>query len=354
MPGPLYIPVLPTRDNATGAYRDLAPEIRDRVSALWTVPPGVETDPTLLERKLRKAIGPAALAQRHSAGWLDAPFGDQSAAPLADVLYEYWTTSPLRPVTGPERPREQQTGAARAARESGNGLGIRVQVLGRWDDAVASATHKVLDLVGANADGLPLDLLLDLHRVFDERHDAGKEALRALDALHPLADWRDVATLSGGYPDQPGEVTAYGVLGEAARADWELWHELRHSGRDYAPLIRYGDYAALSARGIATTYTGNGGPPWGILRYTTDRAFLLVKVQARGDGRGDSIRAAAQLLTTQDDYRGPGFSWGDRWLRDCALGSGSKGTGTASTWSKAGNSQHMTYVARRVRDMGAE
>ncbi|WP_405822997.1 hypothetical protein OG705_24265 [Streptomyces sp. NBC_00838] len=244
MPGPLYVPVLPTRENATAAYGDLAPDIRDGVSPLWTVPPHADTDPILLERKLRRAIGPAARAQRHSPGWLDAPFGDQPAAPLADLLHEYWTTSPLRPVTGPERPREQQMGASRAARESGNGLGIRVQVLGRWDDAVAVATHRVLDLVNADADGLPLDLLLDLHRVFDERPDAGKEALRALDALHPLADWRDVTTLSGSYPDHPGEFTAYGVRGEAGRADWELWHELRHSGRDYAPLIRYGDYAA--------------------------------------------------------------------------------------------------------------
>ncbi|GGS45248.1 hypothetical protein AB0E75_23205 [Streptomyces griseoviridis] len=39
MSGPLYGPVLSARPYATAAYRDLAPDVRRRITPLWTPPP---------------------------------------------------------------------------------------------------------------------------------------------------------------------------------------------------------------------------------------------------------------------------------------------------------------------------
>lgn len=44
----------------------------------------------------------------------------------------------------------------------------------------------------------------------------------------------------------------------------------------------------------------------------------------------------------------PGHAEGERWLRDCAYGDGSKGSGNAETWLRAGHTQHMDFVGRLV------
>ncbi|GHH80417.1 hypothetical protein GCM10018793_35580 [Streptomyces sulfonofaciens] len=178
--------------------------------------------------------------------------------------------------------------------------------------------------------------------------DAAKEALRALDTLVPLAPWRTVAVMSGGFPEPPDgfrEGTSY----EAPRADWDTWHGIHHSGRLYLPLLHYGDYGVLPARYTARTPpSGKGGPSWGVLRYTTSRSYLFEKVLQRGDHRDAVNRAAAGRIRSLTDFRGPSAGTGEGWLRDCAHGSGT--TGNHSVWNRVGNIQHMTFLVKCLEE----
>lgn len=347
---PLYVPALPARQHAAHAYRELTPGVQRQVAPLWTLPPRPWTrESAALEERVRADISLITRVQRHHPGWLDALFADCASAPYHSLLPEYWRLTPLRPVTGPERPLQQQQLALASGSESGNGLGIRIRLTGHWDDAVVTPTRTLLGAVDKAAG---LDLLLDLSRVLGDRPDAGKEALRALDALLPLADWRCAAVISGGYPERPADVLD-ADRGEVSRSDWDLWDEIQRSERAYLSGLRYGDYAALPASGIAATPEGGGPAPWGILRYTAERTFLLAKVPTRGEGRAALRREAARWITSLNDYRGPYASAGDRWLRDCAQGVGSQGTGNPGVWNRVGNSQHMTYVVRQLA-MGSQ
>ncbi|MFJ8939794.1 beta family protein [Streptomyces sp. NPDC102365] len=344
MSAPLYVPVLPTRPHAAAAYRALTPDIQRRIAPLWTLPPRPGMLPKPLAERVAKEAGAVSTAQRRGSGWLDAPFADDSeAAVLADVLNpEWWDHRNLRPVTGPGRPGAQQSLALAAARHREDGLGIRIRLPGDWNDRTASDVAALLDQLPTDH---PADLFLDLATVLPDRPDAAKEALRALDTLVLLASWRTVTVVAGGFPEPPDDFRE-GVPYEAPRTDWETWHEIRHGDRSYLSRLRYGDYGIHQAAYVTQTPpTRGGGPPWGVLRYTTSRSYHLSKVP-HGRQYDDANREAARCLTGLADFRGADAGAGETWLRERSEGSVS--TGNHSTWNRVGNVQHMTFVVGQL------
>ncbi|MFE7384530.1 beta family protein [Streptomyces zhihengii] len=347
MSGPLYVPVLPAKSHARKAYRQLSPAVQAAVVPLWNLPPRPGLHPDVLATDVRQDIREVSRVQRHHPAWVDAPFADEAQlSVLADVLSADAEVSPLRPVTGPERPEGHRAATLEHARSTGSGLGIRVTMPGEWDDAVA---HGVRDLVARVDPAAEADLLLDLGAVRADRPDAAKESLRALDTLMPLMPWRTAAVLGGGFPDVTARLLEHGTAVEP-RWDWLVWRELTSSTREFVRRLAYGDYGVDSTRGITRgPSSGNGGPPWGALRYTTDESFVLAKVPTRGPDRAATIRAAAREILALPDFRGATAGAGEAWLRDCARGQGPRGTGNAGVWLQVGNVQHMTYVARSLQ-----
>ncbi|MEU2835894.1 beta family protein [Streptomyces sp. NPDC007076] len=346
MSRPLYVPVLPVKPHALTAYQHLAPAVQSAVVPLWNLPPRPGLPPDALRSRIQRDAHAVSKRQRHRPAWLDAPFADAAQlTALTAVLAELGGLVPLRPVTGPDRPASHQAAALAQARTSGNGLGIRVAVPGEWEGAVAVAVRDLL----ARADpAVETDLLLDLGTVLADRAGAAKEALRALDDLMPLTPWRTAAVLGGAFPAVTADMLEHGPH-VGPRRDWHTWRELSDSGRGYVRWLSHGDYGIQSARALAREASQGGGPPWGTLRYTTEGAFVLVKVLARGEDRDTVNRAAARQLVEMSDFRGAAAGGGEAWLRDCAYGQGPSGTGNAAVWLRVGNVQHMSYVVRSLR-----
>ncbi|MEK9522034.1 beta family protein [Streptomyces venezuelae] len=341
-----YVPVLPVRPHAVDAYRWLPPAGRRGIAPLWNLPPRPGAAAPAVAAAVRKDLGLVSQAQRHGAAWIDAPFADEAQlAALAELLDEYCMFGMLRPVTGPDRSPLQQTTSLVAAARGGSGIGIRVRVTGEWD---ADAAEAVRSLVARVEPILGVDLLLDMGGVLADRPDAGKEALRALDALVPLAPWRTAAVMSGGFPRVKAESLDQGLC-EEPRRDWAMWLEIEQSRRAYVPLLTYGDYGTQHTDAIAQVPNPDrkGGPDWGFLRYTTEQAFVLSKVLHSGEEKTALNRAAAREIVELADFRGPTASVGESWLRGCARGDGS--TGEFRKWLSVGNVQHLAYVAHTLR-----
>ncbi|ONK14345.1 beta family protein [Streptomyces sp. MP131-18] len=346
---PRYVPVLPVRQHARLAYLGVRPDLQAAMAPLWNLPPCPGVPPAALNNTpWKKEVDRVRGAHRRHPGWVDAPFAEEAQIPaLAEILSECTGLSGLlRPVTGPERSAAQRSAALETARLRGCGVGVRVRVPGEWSGDTAEDVDRLLAHAGPD---VPVDLLLDLCGVLPGRPDAAKEALRALDALWPLANWRTVAVLGGGFPHVTDDMLEPGALHEEPRADWRMWHETRASGRDYVPLLAYGDYGVQPVAALAQQPAG-GGPPWGVLRYTIDSWFVLCKVWNRGPDRAAGIRAAARRIRELPEFRGAVASAGETWLRDCAEGplTSKHGTGQVTDWLRAGNIQHMTFVVRSL------
>ncbi|MEU5218187.1 hypothetical protein AB0G79_18570 [Streptomyces sp. NPDC020807] len=350
MPAPLYVPALPARRSAFQAHAGLAPHVRAAVAPLWTVPPRVpgpdDPDPTALGRHLCRALRGAADAQRGLPAWLDASHAErQSPGTLGEFTHALADT-PLRPVTGVGRTVRQQLASAEAALAGGDGLGIRVSLPALPDERLRDAVGALLERTASA--GPPLDLLLDLGAVEDEHLPAEKWALRALDLLGPLHPWRTLAVLAGSFPRSVPE--GYGApLAEAERLDWDLWHMLVDGPERPGFPLTYGDYGADHPAALDRPAEAGGGSPWGVLRYTTDRTFLLGRVPTRGDGRAEAIRAAAREIVEAEDFRGSLFGEGERWLVACAGGRGGEGAGNPAVWRRVAHLQHLTKTVRDLR-----
>ncbi|MFE1771392.1 beta family protein [Streptomyces sp. NPDC059008] len=348
MSGPLYVPVLPARPHAVGAFRRLWPDVRAAIRPLWNLPPLPGAAPETLTMMVGKYVDPVSAVSRHG-GWVDAPFGeDAQTAALAEALSVYCELGLLRPVTGPERTKAQQLAAVETARRCLRGLGVRVRVTGEWDGRHGD---DVRDLLARTGPEVPVDLLLDMGALLADRPDAGKEALRALDALMPLTVWRSAVLLGGAFPRVTADMLAAGSCQEP-REEWRMWHEVHVTGRAYAPLLGYGDYGVQPPGALAQAPAPGrkGGPPWGVLRYTTDSSYLLFKTLTRGPDRIAVNRGAARRIIELPEFRGAGAGQGEEWLSDCAQGplSTGEGVGGPTEWLRAGNLQHMTYVVRSL------
>lgn len=303
---PLYVPVLPTRPHAAATYRALAPDLQRQVAPLWTLPPRPGMLPKPLAERIAKEAGDISTAQRLGSGWLDAPFADEDeAAVLADVLTPgWWDHRNMRPVTGPGRPGAQQLLALAAARHREDGLGVRVRLPDDWND------------LGRRRASRP-----DAHRpprrpVPRPRHRPARPPRRCQGGC-----------ASPGHPD-PAHVLAHGdrhgrmaspnrptTSGRASRT--------RPRVRTGRPGTRSAAANARTCPDCATATTGSnpatyvtqtppargGGPPWGILRYTTARSYHLSKVP-HGKQYDDANRQAARCFTGLVEFRGSKASAG--------------------------------------------
>ncbi|MGF6945979.1 hypothetical protein BKA18_005832 [Streptomyces auratus] len=308
-----------------------------------------DPDPAALTEWLRGKVIEVRKVQQAVPAWLDAFHVEEEPGPVIEGVWALMADSPLRLVTGVERADWQTTACAELARASGNGVGIRVLLPGLPDERHADAVQALLDRIGTTP-SIALDLLLDLGAVTDEHHLADKWALRALELFGPLHPWRVVAMMAGAFPRTLPE-SFRALPEEAHRFDWDAWHMVRHARPEDPLHVTYGDYSAHHVGGADQPADSGGGPPWGFLRYTTERTFLLVKVPTEGLGHSAVVRSLARHLVEAPDFRGPVCSAGERWLRDCAYGAGSRGSGNPAKWTWAGHVQHMTYVLRELRKL---
>lgn len=353
MPELLYVPVLPVKPHAARAFAWLSPADQRCAAPLWTLPP---QEQGALQRLPESAIRGIARSRRFSRGaWLDLPFAPGITESAATRLGELWTVGTLTPVTAPDRPRRLHDLAVASARSALGGarIGIRVSLPGRWKESRADEIQNLItDITRSSEFGdapTAMDLLLDLGTLLEDRPDAGKEVLLALDVLVPLAPWRHIAILSGASSKQPISDLPPGGHDYGTRHDWVLWHAIRNAGRDYSTRVHYGDYGALPAGDVALMQRTRSGPAaWGAIRYTTDSDFLYTKFLTCGEGHHESIRTAAGVVLRSEAYRGLRDGWSHRWLESCANGSG--GVGNAELWNRVSNHQHLTFVIGALRD----
>ncbi|MFF0749318.1 hypothetical protein [Streptomyces sp. NPDC004267] len=347
MAEPSYVPVLPARPSARKAYALLEPAARAATAPLWVLP---SRGPATRRHPVRETLDELARTRGGGPAWVDTRGAESDAdpRPVEEALREVLARTALRPVTGPERPVRQQDACAAAAAAGGDGLGLRIVPAALTDERLATRLHHLLPRLA----GLPVDLLLDLGAVHDRhRHGlAEKSALTALALLGPLRDWRTVAVLAGSCPGADAVPDDYGApFAEAERYDWDLWHFLVRSPDGRRPRLTYGDYGAGHPRSTDQPAAPGGGPPWGLLRLTGERTFLLGKVPTRGDAHAADVRRAAAALVDTEDFEEAPHSEAREWLRACATGRGREGAGHPGVWAWAAHNQHLTFVVHQLR-----
>jgi hypothetical protein len=189
----------------------------------------------------------------------------------------------------------------------------------------------------------------DVHLIFDCGELAPEEALTAaavrgaLLQLPHAAEWRTLTFAGTGMPSGTADVGADNTV-ELSRVEWRVWRLLMEGAAAHR-LPTFGDYAVQHPDPLSDfdpRYMDSSAQ----LRYTIASSWLIARgrgVKARGMAQ---IRRLATKITTHHEFSGPDFSWGDKWLVDCADGSCS--AGNQGVWRKATTNHHLAFVVNQL------
>lgn len=349
-----YVPILHAKLGEFGALVEADDHVLEGLTPLLQVPP-VDIDPDTDEPKRTL---------------------DQHLAPLAGRVLDYWGSTrrlfvdlpevalgesmsdgqhPVEavfqacrdrgvqavPVTAPSRDHEYQAAVRGVVRTDGRGCMLR---LGQNDlEAIeGEGLQELLDETSVDASGV--DLMVDLGWVPSQSLGTVRIAVATvLRDLPYLERWRTLTLGLTTFPDTLTDVSTRGT-GTIARDDWDVWSSLASEQR-VPRLPAFADYAVAGA-------AIDPGLDFRIIdmvaniRYTAEREWVIFRgagVKANGY---EQYRSLCRLVIDHPHWRGPGYSWGDRYIAECAAGT--EGTGNMTTWRKVATSHHLQTVNEQI------
>lgn len=295
--------------------------------------------------------GPLIIDAAAVPGARDNPYYSPMAQALERLTYAGLHVRPtVRPSDSPD--------ALRLVGQVMDNHGIRDVCLRMADEdlddteqPVTVGIERTLNLLGVEPNRV--DLLLDFAAIPDERTAsfASRIARLVLSGVPHRDDWRHVAVVGGAFPSDLNGVQP-GVPTELPRYDVTL-HEFVSKHAAGARALDYGDYAIANPVQV----TGVGFAPAPQIRYTTDKAWIVIK-GLRRDPRASQqfFDICRQLMTvTRVDATS---SWGDDYIvRAAAASEDATQTdvkpGNAMTWRAIGTSHHIAKVVSDLASRGA-
>jgi T4 beta protein len=351
---PIYVPVLKGKEGEFAALEELSADVKAQIMPLIEIPAvpydyANERPAKDLDEHIRN------IAQRIFRCWqsgplyLDSPwFGEDekiSGGPLAiaAVLADCRKLGVNAvPVISRTSSAEYKNAAAEYSSLTDLGACIRLLVEDFEEDIDVDAEVEQL-IRNFEGDAAKIDLLLDLEDLGADENRALLVARYVLSMAPNPSQWRRVIVAGASFPEDLSDVGAE-TIATLPRREWDVWRALQ---RKPAKLPRkdlvYGDYAI--AHPIPKEIDPRVMLMSANIRYTASNWLVIKGRNVRHYGF-DQYFELCKVLVGRAEYSGRDFSWGDRYIDDCAAGM--IGPGNATTWRKVGTNHHLTLVARTL------
>lgn len=349
-----YLPILWAKDGEYGALRQLPSEVRECMTPLLEIPPvpwnyAEDRPDRTIDQHLEKVASRIHKAWGiHDPVLLDFEWINPDERLTDDshpVTYVFGRARRLDvklvPVVTLGRVAAYRTAVGATVRRDGRGVCLRLQPDDLTDRQVSFKITDLLKDFGITPQ--MTDLLVDVRGI-----DAGTlERTCALvreasEAIPQLNAWRSFALAGTGFPNTLAGLPPQDIS-RIARTEWALWRRLsRQRGIRRVPI--FGDY------GISSPAPPDVDPrimqPSASVRYTSDNEWVVVKGRNLKDHGYAQFHDVCRRVLRVPEYSGQDFSWGDRYIYDCANRRASRGNLT--TWRKVGTSHHLTFVVDQL------
>ena len=163
----------------------------------------------------------------------------------------------------------------------------------------------------------------------------------AVGSIPELKAWRSVAFSGTSFPESLAALP-YG-LSTIVREEWHIWQKLQTIADNTRPII-FADYTAGNANLPEGGFVGAAN-----IRYATDDEWIILKGHKATDdthGGYEQFHDLAMLLIKDQRFCGPDFSWGDKYIADCAHRTVK--SGNLSTWRAVATNHHITFVLAQL------
>lgn len=353
-----YVPVILTRQGERLALRETTGSVKNSMTPLLVIHPiDNDLDTGMPKRSAQEHL--AKLAEQLLNDWgqgsafVDLQFVGRGATLDDGSPAVTWITRKcaengliLSPVYSASDAEDDRRAAIDAASEVSAAIAWRLTIPEWVDLGTGVGDGRIMSLLAEAA--RPPDqvhVLLDLSDQVSTPPDLSAAAVRgAIRALSALGDWRSVVVIGTGMPTGTADVGPDGTA-EIPRSEWLLWRLLR-SGDHRVPT--FGDYCVQHPNPMSD-FDPRMMQSAAQLRYTIPRAWFVARgrgIRSRGTGQ---VVGLAQRVVNHPHYAGPDFSWGDRWLQECADETCS--TGNQMIWRKVTTNHHLAFVVRQLASL---
>ncbi len=252
----------------------------------------------------------------------------------------------VTPVAGIDRDSQYLDEVKRAVSKDGRGLCMRIRLeeAGRTD--LKSSVDGVLSRLGLEARDCDLVLDLEAPPNFEPVYGFAKLIETMTRRLPYLRRWRTFTVIGTSFPVSMGEIEKGAT--SIPRSEWLLYKTLiENLAKSRVRLPAFGDYVInhpdilpMDMRLLKPSAT---------IRYAADDSWFVVKgTSVRNDGF-EQYREHCQTVLASPHYSGPGFSWGDKYIENCASHGAS--TGNLTTWRGVGTNHHLEKVVRDISSL---
>lgn len=356
-----YVPILKGKEGEYGALKELTPSVKGGMTPLIEIPPipwdfTNEAPAKTIDEHLAKVTDklkgcwPIKTPLFIDLLWIpDTERMSDGNHPLTFILDSARSKDLyLIPVTGVSRDKDYQAAIKDAVVKDKRGYCIRLDN----DDFGEFGTlgAKINDLLGEiGVAPSEVDLLLDFKEISSSQTAVVTIAANSLISTLPyITDWRTLTFAGTGFPPDLSDVSASSVS-TIPRSEWVVWQSLVGPSSTITRRPSLGDYgishpAAVEIDPRVMKMSAN-------LRYTTDTDWLILKGRNVRDHGFEQFHELCRQLIARTEYKGAGFSWGDREINDCAART--TNPGNATTWRKVGTNHHLTLVVGQIASLSA-
>jgi len=191
------------------------------------------------------------------------------------------------------------------------------------------------------------DLVLDLSAPDNfEPLEGFAKAIQAIVSRIPyLEKWRTFSVLGTSFPDSMGSMRL--GVNIVPRYEWKLYKVIVDNfKRTSLRLPTFGDYAI--SHPTFSEYDMRLAKPSVKIRYTTDNSYYIVKghnIRDERYGKNKQYHNLSKKVIESPHYRGPEFSWGDEYVKQCA---NSGKPGSLTTWVTVDTNHHIEKVTQDI------
>lgn len=226
----------------------------------------------------------------------------------------------------------------------GTGMGLRLTGHECQESGLEARIRGLFDYVALGVESV--DLIVDVGAVRQEWIAPLASGISATLAQLPWLDrWRSVTLVSSAFPDSLAAIGAWAPTW-VPRLDWRLWQNVIGLGElDRQP--NFGDYTTISPEpfDVDPRFIRVGCK----VKYASDSDWLVVKARSVKKGGFQQYHELAQYITEQEVYVGPSFSWGDAFIKNCAVRQ--VGPGNHMTWVKVCVNHHVEFVVAQLANL---
>lgn len=341
-----YCPVIKGKINDIKAMAYVAPAVASVVKPLFELPPFKPTDKPE-EVLSRFAMRLAKLAARRPC-YVDFPLlkpgaltnGGERALEVAFGQLNA-VQVPFEPVYGFDRD-ESLWGLVGVQANRSGGLLVRLDPddLEFPDETI----ERILELGRHRLDLRMVDIMID-HRHIGSDVDAMVAAGSTADFVEKLATATTIRKLLIAGSSAPKTVTDIDKdgYGEITRHELTLWARLATERLPMRPI--FSDYGVIHPEFSDLTMSTHIN---GKIRYTQGTKFHIHRGHSlRLGDKYDQYRVLSSGVLSSAHYQGNKFSYGDRYIFDCATGHA--GTGNPGTWVLVDQNHHISYAVNQVQ-----